>query len=135
MKLMKVFELNVRNLMKAQMINQRELAKKTEISEVALSRYLSGERVPKITTVRSIADALGTTIGQLCTENSDPCMCKNQLNTKESSNKLLIESLNVIQQIPKIIANLENEAKNSKENQARAQAYQEASAIVKSLLS
>ena len=62
-------------------------------------------------------------------------MCKNQLNTKESSNKLLIESLNVIQQIPKIIANLENEAKNSKENQARAQAYQEASAIVKSLLS
>ena len=39
-------------------MSQRELAKKTGITEVTISRYVSSERVPKATEIVKIANAL-----------------------------------------------------------------------------
>ena len=42
-------------------MSQRELADKAGITEVSMSRYIKGDRVPKGTTLANIATALHTT--------------------------------------------------------------------------
>lgn len=42
-------------------MTQRELADKAGITEVSMSRYIKGDRVPKGTTLANIATALHTT--------------------------------------------------------------------------
>lgn len=53
------FSMRVAMRMKTQGIDsQRELSKRCGISETSISRYLAGERVPKITSIINLADAL-----------------------------------------------------------------------------
>ena len=41
---------------------QRELSEMTGITDVTISRYVNGLRVPKVTNLKKIADALGVGI-------------------------------------------------------------------------
>lgn len=55
----------IREMLKNKGMTQRELAEKAGITEASISRYINDKRIPKITFVRKIADALGTTIDYL----------------------------------------------------------------------
>ena len=48
-------------LMKKKGMTQRELANQIGVTEVSISRYISGARMPKANIVVYIADALNTT--------------------------------------------------------------------------
>ena len=47
--------------LKAKKMSQKDLAEKLGVTEVTVSRWLSGERDPSIETLNRIAEALGTT--------------------------------------------------------------------------
>ena len=47
--------------LKQKNMTQRDLAEKLEVTEVTVSRWLSGDRDPSIETLNRIAEALGTT--------------------------------------------------------------------------
>ena len=53
-------------------INSRKLEKNAGITEVQISRILSGKSVPKITVLQKIAEALDTTISFLVGESDLP---------------------------------------------------------------
>lgn len=53
-------------------ISSRELAKNAGITEVQISRILSGKSIPKITVLQKIADALETTVSFLVGESDLP---------------------------------------------------------------
>ena len=55
--------------LRARQMTQRDLAARLGVSEVTVSRWLSGERTPSIETMGKIANALGTTISYLLSEN------------------------------------------------------------------
>lgn len=55
-------------LLEKQGMTQRELAKKAGTTEVSISRYLSGQRVPRLLTLAAIAQVLGVSIDDLLTE-------------------------------------------------------------------
>lgn len=51
-------------------ITQRELAEKVDVTEVSMSRYIKGDRVPKGPVIANIATALHTTTDYLLNGNS-----------------------------------------------------------------
>lgn len=53
-------------------ISSRELAKNAGITEVQISRILSGKSIPKITVLQKIANALETTVSFLVGESDLP---------------------------------------------------------------
>ena len=56
------FARRIESTMQTQGIHtQRELSERSGISEVSMSRYMNGERVPKITSIIRIANALMVT--------------------------------------------------------------------------
>ena len=57
--------------LKAMKMSQRDLAEKLNVSEVTVSRWLSGERNPSLETMNSIASALDTTPAYLLSENAE----------------------------------------------------------------
>lgn len=59
------FEEKVLRLLKDSGMSQKELAKKVGVSEVSMSRYISGDRVPKGPIIVKIAKELGTTVEYL----------------------------------------------------------------------
>ena len=65
----KSFGEKVLNILKHKGISQRELAEKVGCTEVSMSRYISGERVPKAPIVVKIADVLGVTVEYLVSDN------------------------------------------------------------------
>lgn len=54
----KVFVNEVKRLMKEQNINQKDLAKRSGITEASVSRYLAGTRLPRLDVVLNFAEAL-----------------------------------------------------------------------------
>lgn len=60
-----VFCERLRILIKSMGITQKELAKKIGCTEVTISRYITGERVPKATIVVKIANVLGVSVDYL----------------------------------------------------------------------
>ena len=60
-----VFCDRLRTLIKSMGISQRELAKKIGCTEVTISRYITGERVPSATVVVKIANVLGVSVDYL----------------------------------------------------------------------
>ena len=48
----------LKELLEKNNMSQRELAEKTDITEVTISRYVSAQRIPKATEILKIADAL-----------------------------------------------------------------------------
>ena len=51
----------VKQLMESQNLNQKELSKKSGITEASVSRYLSGDRKPRMDIIINFAQALGVT--------------------------------------------------------------------------
>lgn len=62
---------NVRKLMKDTGINQKELSKKSGVSEASLSRYLSGSLKPRMDIVINIAKVFGVTPEELIDEKNN----------------------------------------------------------------
>ena len=52
-------------------LSQRELAQRVGVSEVAMSRYINGIRIPKATILDSIAKALHTSMEELMWQKKD----------------------------------------------------------------
>ena len=65
---MKIVGVNIKRLREEQDLTLRALAKKLEISASFLSQVESGKASPSLSTLKSIADALSTTIGNLIGE-------------------------------------------------------------------
>ncbi len=59
------FNEKVRELMKDADITQKELSKKSRVSEASLSRYLSGSLKPRMDIVINVAKALGVSPSEL----------------------------------------------------------------------
>ena len=61
----KAFGINVAKKLEEIGMSQRELADKVGVTEVSMSRYISGERTPKGPIIAAIAKELGTTFEEL----------------------------------------------------------------------
>ncbi len=87
----------ITDLLKRSGLTQRELADRVGITEVSLSRYISGDRIPKGPIIANIANALHTTTDYLLgtEEKKDTA----ELTTKEQERK-------AIQKIRKIVEEL-----------------------------
>ena len=55
----------IRLLMTGKHLSQKELANLSGITEASMSKYLSGERTPRIDVIVNIANALGVTTDEL----------------------------------------------------------------------
>ncbi|MEG0034551.1 MAG: helix-turn-helix transcriptional regulator [Bacilli bacterium] len=55
----------VKMLMSEKGLNQKELASKSGITEASMSKYLSGDRTPRIDILVNVANALGVTTDDL----------------------------------------------------------------------
>jgi len=56
---------NIQRIRKEKNLTQAELAKKTNLSEISIRKYESGDRNPKFEQIRCIAAALGVYISDL----------------------------------------------------------------------
>ena len=56
---------SIKEILEAKGMSQRELADKVGITEVTLSRYINGNRVPKVPVAMCIARALGVDIEEI----------------------------------------------------------------------
>lgn len=56
---------SIREILEAKGMSQRELADKVGITEVTLSRYINGNKVPKAPTAMCIARALGVDVEEI----------------------------------------------------------------------
>ena len=61
----------ITDLLAEQQMSQRELANRIGVTEVSVSRYVSGERVPKGTVISNIAKVLHTTPNYLLGEDTE----------------------------------------------------------------
>ena len=55
----------ISDLLQKNGLTQRELAEQVGVTEVSMSRYVKGERIPRITIAVNIANALHTTVEYL----------------------------------------------------------------------
>lgn len=60
-------ESNIRYFLKKKNMSQIELAIKIGLTEASVSRYVNGERIPKITVCLKIAEVLGCEVSDLYT--------------------------------------------------------------------
>jgi transcriptional regulator with XRE-family HTH domain len=65
---MKIVGVNIKRLRETKSITLRELAKKLDVSASFLSQVETGKASPSVATLKSIADALNTTVGSLIGE-------------------------------------------------------------------
>lgn len=89
-----ILDKRIKEQLEKNKMSQRELAEKTGITEVTISRYVSAQRVPKATEIKKIADALNCSCDYLI-GNKDK---KNDKNTNEML-KTMMDALE--KQIPK----------------------------------
>ena len=91
-------------LMREQKLNQKQLAEKTSITEASISKYLSGERTPRIDVAVKLAKALNTSVNFLFDNGTTPdnpymsamgalARCKDKLSDEEKKKlmKFLLE--------------------------------------------
>jgi transcriptional regulator with XRE-family HTH domain len=55
----------LKNLLREKGLNQKQLAEKAQLTEAAVSKYLSGARRPQLKVLGSLATVLGTTTDYL----------------------------------------------------------------------
>ncbi|MBR0137430.1 MAG: helix-turn-helix transcriptional regulator, partial [Erysipelotrichaceae bacterium] len=55
----------VKELMKSKNINQKQLSEQSGITEASVSRYLNGERTPRIDIVSNFAKVFGVTVDEI----------------------------------------------------------------------
>lgn len=78
-----IFHERMKSRMNLSCMTGRELSEKTGITEVSISRYLTGQRVPKATEIIKIANALNCTCDYLLGKNP-----RKNLSIKEAINIL-----------------------------------------------
>lgn len=61
-----MFGRRLNEVLSLQHMSQKDLAKAIGTTETSVSRYISGERIPKITTAAKIADILNVSLDWLC---------------------------------------------------------------------
>lgn len=66
---MNIFVKRLQSLLEEKDIKQKELAQKVGVSEVTISRYLNGDRTPRMDVVVKISKELGVTTDYLLGEN------------------------------------------------------------------
>ena len=66
-----MFKDKVRELMKAQDLSQKDMAEKTGITEASISRYLNGERTPRIDIIVNFAKALKVDVDYLIFDDDE----------------------------------------------------------------
>ncbi len=86
-------------LIRQQNMTQRELAERVGVTECAVSKYICGEREPRVETLANIATALGTTMEYLlgrsdgvdtqCGTIYDLCARHSRHMTPEERNRLI----------------------------------------------
>lgn len=69
---MDIFIERLQKIINKKDITQRELAKLTGVTEVTISRYLSGERKPRIEIISKIAEVLNVSIDYLLGNSDNP---------------------------------------------------------------
>ena len=97
----KAFGQRLLNLLQKQGITQKELADRINTTEATLSRYVSGDRVPKADTLANIATALHTTSDYLLDIESDDfdfpkverLLARNSATMSEKQKRALISAL------------------------------------------
>jgi len=57
---------NIGNYIARNRMTQKELAEKLRITEASMSRYISGDRIPKATLLYRMSKMLGCTMEDLC---------------------------------------------------------------------
>ncbi len=62
---MDIFIKRLQMLLDENNMNQKELAHKVGVTEVTISRYMNGERKPRVEIINKIAEALNTTTDYL----------------------------------------------------------------------
>lgn len=72
------FSVRLYNLMKKRKMTQRELAERIDVTEVSISRYVTGKRIPRTDVLSRIADLFGVTCDYLLYEK--PIPPKNETN-------------------------------------------------------
>lgn len=99
---MGVFGERVTLLLKKNNLTQRELAEKVGVAECVMSRYISGEREPKMEMISKISSALKTTADYLLGNETDEVfnlykvkrmIARNSNNLTPMEKKELIEAL------------------------------------------
>lgn len=60
-----IFSDRLHNMLKKRNITQWEFAEKMDLSFVTVSRYMNGERSPKMSTLLRMCDVLGCTLDEL----------------------------------------------------------------------
>lgn len=60
---------NIRKIRIDKGLTQRDLAAKLQITQQSIAQYENGKRIPKIYTVRKIADALQVNVNEIITDN------------------------------------------------------------------
>ena len=80
---------NINHFMQVKGYSQKQLAYSIDITESAMSRYLNGEREPKISVIKRIAKVLDVPIDRLCDRFKDvielPCRCVNCEHSKKTN--------------------------------------------------
>ncbi len=66
-----MFKDKVRELMKAKDLSQKDRAEKTGITEASISRYLNGERTPRIDIIVNFAKALKVDVDYLIFDDDE----------------------------------------------------------------
>ena len=97
----KAFGQRLLNLLQKQGITQNELADRINTTEATLSRYVSGDRVPKADMLANIATALHTTSDYLLGIESDDfdfpkverLLARNSATMSEKQKRALISAL------------------------------------------
>jgi len=62
------FEERLKKIMNEHELSQKELAKKSNITEASMSKYLSGERTPRVDAIINLSRALEITTDELLLE-------------------------------------------------------------------
>ena len=75
--MVKTWSQKVKELMEVKGINQKELSQLSGITEASVSRYLNGDRTPRMDIIINFARALGVSVEYLLVDDKTP----NQVNT------------------------------------------------------
>lgn len=92
----------ISQLLSEKNMSQKELAQRCEITESAISRYVSGDRVPRGVNLKKIANALGTTtddlLGQKNEKETDMKVVKSLIarNAEMMSKEEKMELINIL---------------------------------------
>lgn len=98
---MDVFAKRLQQLLEEKEMTQRELAARAQVTDVTISRYLSGERKPRIEIINKIAEVLNVTTDYLLGRSDE----KNPYNKKTLSSEEKYPDVTDVEEAMEILLN------------------------------